>query len=285
MIEAGTYPITSTIIVKDGVTLLGNGSPVLKNALSSDTPILKNSGNNAITKGITFDDNNVSGSNGVVMLQGTGGTLQYNEIINCARYGFTTWDAHNFQILYNTVVKAQYGIAGSDYSSNSVWSEGGLVKGNVIGNCKSSGIKMKMWRNCVVTENTIDVGLKSWTSTSNGCYGISYSHADTPTQNCEVYNNQIIDTTQTLSQGIGIYVEDDLHLDWSGCPYSASGEYIHNNVITGVWWGIVIKHNGVEANYNSISSRDFGIKLFASYCKLAGNTGNIHNLGTGNVIT
>jgi hypothetical protein len=252
---------------------------------------------------VVFDDGNeLSDSVGIgwqseaVDIEGTYNTVTGCSLINGIRYGFTTWGADHFTISNNTVYKAQYGISGGDGGSNPPFATNGLVTDNKIYDCMDCGIKMKMWKNVTITNNYVDVGYKTWGSQnpanghwgmspeSDGCIGIRYYHADTPTIDCTVSNNNIVDTTKTPQKGIGMLVDPDLHLDWSSCPYPASGERILNNYITVPWYGIIIQGNGVLVQGNDCSAASVGIRIDSNNNQIIGNRGSIQNNGIGNVI-
>jgi len=141
-----------------------------------------------------------------------------------------------------------------------------------------------MWKDVLVTQNTLDVGGPS--TQSDGCIGVCFYHSDTPTQNVTVSDNTIWDSINTPKKGIGILVSADRHLDWPNCPYAAMGMKILRNIVTTHWYGMIIQGNGAEADYNDFSAATtYGISVRGNNNILIGNLGTIQNLGTGNIIS
>ncbi|MCX6820847.1 MAG: right-handed parallel beta-helix repeat-containing protein [Candidatus Aenigmarchaeota archaeon] len=308
-LTGGTYPVSTFAKLTKAQTLVDADSGAIlsgQTGLNQD-PLMIIQGLHNTVKGINFVDNYRGGVSCSVVIMGSYNTVRECTLDDSDRYGFCTDAADHFTIVYNTIYKAQYGISGSDNGANSVWSTNGYVAYNTIGDCNQCGIKMKMWKDVLVTQNTIDVGYKEWDNTSYnngqfsdpsryqtyGSVGIRYYQADTPTQNVTVSYNTIIDTTRKYPKGAGILVDADKHLDWTSCPYPASGEKILHNTVSTPWYGLIIQHDGVDAEYNDFSGvtgspgifNGWGIDIRANNCQIIGNTGSINNQGTGNTIT
>jgi hypothetical protein len=308
-IIAGIYPVSSFAkLTKQYITVDSDAAVYLSGQVGlNKDPLMIIQGSHNVINGINFVDNYRGGVTGAVILMGSYNTVSECSLDECDRYGFVTDNADHFALINNRIIKAQYGISGSDGYIPNPWSSNGLVSGNIIGDVNQCGIKMKMWKDVMVTNNTIDVGYKEWENPSfnngqfsspssyqtYGAVGIRFYHADTPTQNVIVIKNTIVDTTRKYPKGAGILVDADTHGDWANCPYAASGEKILNNTVSTPWWGLIIQHDGVDAEYNDFSKvtgapgvyNGWGIDLRADNCRLVGNLGTINNQGTGNTIT
>ena len=263
LIGVATYPITATVEITSNRILNGLNNPTMKNALGSNS-LLVITGNASIAENIVFDDNNASGYNGAVYIQGTGNSLLGNLLQNCLKYGFTTNVAINFTISDNTVIKAQYGVSGS---SSMNWSTNGFVERNHISGILIDGIKMKMWNNVTVRYNEIDI---AWaTGQTVGGAGINFAHIDAPTVNVKVLNNHIYNSKLGFGDTYGITVEPDQHLDEPNIGVAASGMVIQYNLIENIGHGMWIRGNNCIIQYN----------------KFRGCTVDISNTGAGNIIS
>jgi hypothetical protein len=285
-IKGGTYTVTTTAVIgtsKSQITLIGESGVLLKKSSVNTDNLMKIYGSHNTVKNIAFDDGMVGGVSGSVILLGSYNTLQSCTLQNCRRYGFGTLAADHFSILDCTVTKAQYGIAGMVAGNNPIGFSNGVIRGNVISGCDQAGIKMKMWKNVLVTNNHVDVG-NPYASPAEGCFGIWFYHYDAPTQDVTVSDNIIVDSVKQSGRGIGIMVDPDDPQEWYDCPHSAYGMKILHNKVSVPFYNMVIKGDGCQVDFNDCSVGGV-IDVLGNNNVLIGNLGNVSNSGSWNVIS
>lgn len=250
LIRSGEYTLTKSIrnTNRNGVTLRGEPGTVFKASSANIDGMLWIYGggglnpSGCVVEGITFDANYNAVMSPTVGIGGSFNVVQNCVFLNTMQYGLHAWRAHNFQFINNRVEKAQYGI--STGAHNSEWCSNGLISNNFITYSQDCAIKLRWIRDTLISNNTIEI-------VNTNCKGIRLYHADGPTVNITITQNDIRSDEKVELTG-GIWVDYDSRA-------LSSGSYITGNRVYGCYYGIYNDWGSVSIEENVIINTHFPI--------------------------
>lgn len=282
-IQPGTYlASTGARLSKSSVEIVGdvsNPSATIIRAASTSTPnnyLFQMGGSHNTISGLTFDANRNTVISPQFYLLGSYNTVRNDRFINALQYNLETSNADHFKIMDNYCTYSQYGIATMGFYS---WSSYGLISGNTITDCLSAAIKIRCTLNTIVENNYIDTAYVQYKErysypSSEGMSGLYLALGDGPSQNVTFRGNTVVDTKRDKVTR-GVFMENENTGYWLGLTSVRTKQiYFTGNSFAGLYYGIILNSDGINALSNIISgSRAYGIwvESGADGCILVGN--------------